>query len=83
MQQPTEKDISVAFQRLSITSETRKYGNELKELTTQFKTKIFTAIEILRKERRKRPDTKSIFESLKKNDATDILETGSRIRFIL
>ena len=68
MQQSTERDISVAFQRLSITPETRKHGNELKELTTPFKTKIYTAIEILRKEKKKRPDTKSIFEYLKKND---------------
>ena len=64
MQQTTDKD-SVAFQRLSITPETRKHGNELKELTTPFKTNFFTAIEILRKEKRKRSGTKSIFENLK------------------
>ena len=68
MQQSTERDISVAFQRLSITPEIRKHGNELKELTSPFKTKIYTAIEILCKEKRKRPDTKSIFAYLKKND---------------
>ena len=62
MQQSTEKDITVAFQRLSITPETPKHGNELKELTTPFQTKIFTAIEILRKEKKKRPNTKSIFD---------------------
>ena len=65
MQQSTEKDISVAFQRLSITPETRKHENELKTLTSPFKTKIYTAIEILPKQKRKRPDTKSIFEYLK------------------
>ena len=70
MQQSTERDISIAFQRLSITPETWKHGNELIELTTPFKTKIYTAIEILRKEKKKRPDTKSIFEYLKKNDET-------------
>ena len=44
-------------------------------MTTPFKTKIFTAIEILRKEKKKRADTKSIFEHLKKNDeTTDISE---------
>ena len=37
-------------------------------MTTPFKAKIYTAIEILRKEKKKRPDTKSIFEYLKKND---------------
>ena len=43
-------------------------------MTTSFKTKIYTAIEILRKEK-KRPDTKSIFEYLKVNDETaDISE---------
>ena len=66
MQQPTERDVSVAFQRLSITPETRKHGNELKELATPFKTKIYTAIEILCKEKKKRLDTKPIFEYLKK-----------------
>ena len=74
MQQSREKDISVAFQRLSITPETRKHGNELKQLTTPFTTKYFTAIEILRKEKKKRRDTKSIFEYLKKNETTDISE---------
>ena len=60
---------------MSITPETRKHGDELKELRTPFKTKNFTAIEILRKEKKKRPDTKSIFEYLKKNDeTTDISE---------
>ena len=39
-------------------------------MTTPFKTKFFTAIEILRKEKKKRADTKSIFEYLKKNDET-------------
>ena len=34
MYQSTEKDISVAFQRLSVTPETQKHGNELKEVTT-------------------------------------------------
>ena len=68
MHKSTEKDISVAFQRLSIIPETRKHGNELKELTTPFKTKVFTAIEILRKEKKKRPDTKSTFEYLKRNE---------------
>ena len=74
MQQSREKYISVAFQRLSITLETRNHGNKLKGLTTPFTTKMFTAIEILRKEKKKRPDTKSIFEYLKKNDTNDISE---------
>ena len=73
MQQSTEKDTSVAFQRLCITPETQKHGNELKELTT-FKTKIFTATEILHKEKRKCPKAKSVFEYIKKNETTDILE---------
>ena len=75
MQQSTERDISVAFQGLSVTLETRKHGKELKELTAPFKTKIYTVIEILRKEKKKRPVTKAIFEYLKKNDeTTDISE---------
>ena len=68
MQQSTEKDISVASQILSITPEKRKHGNELKELTSPFKTKIYTAIEILREDKRKSPHTKSIFEYHKNND---------------
>ena len=74
MQQATERDINVDFRRLSITPKTRKQGNEQKELTTPCKTKIFTVIEILRKEKKKRPDAKSIFEYFKKNKTTDISE---------
>ena len=75
MQQSTESDISVAFPRLSITPELRKPGNKLKEFTTPFKTKIYTAIEVLHKEKKKRPHTKPLFEYLKKNDeTTDISE---------
>ena len=65
MQKSTETDISVAFQRLSITPETWKHGNELKELTTPFKTKTYTAIEILLQEKKKRLDTKSIFRKIR------------------
>ena len=66
-QQLTERDISITFQRVSITPETRKQGNEREELTTPFKTKIYTAIGIFCKENKKRPDTKFIFEYPKKN----------------
>ena len=69
MQKSAEREISVAFQRLSITPETRKHGNEIKESTTPFQHKIFTTIEILLKEK-KRPDTKSIFEYLRKKSET-------------
>ena len=69
MQKSAEREISVAFQRLSITPETRKHGNEIKELTTPFQHKIFTTIEILLKEK-KRSDTKSIFEYLCKKSET-------------
>ena len=44
-------------------------------MTTPFTTiEIFTVFEILRKEKKKRPDTKSTFEYLKKNETTDISE---------
>ena len=39
-----------------------------------FKTKFFTAIEILCQEKKKHLDTKSIFEYLKKNETNDISE---------
>ena len=39
-----------------------------------FKTKFFTATEILYKEKKKCPNAKSLFEYIKKNEATDILE---------
>ena len=65
MQQPTEKDTSVAFERLPITPETQKHGNEPKELTT-FNTKFFTAIEILCKEKKKCPDTNLYLSTLKR-----------------
>ena len=61
-QQSREREISVAFQRLSI-PETRKHRNEIKELTTPFKTKVFTTIEILCKERKKHTDPNSTFEN--------------------
>ena len=73
MQQSTEKETSVAFQRLFVTPETQTHGNELKELTT-FKTNIFTATEMLHKEKKKCPNSKSIFEFIKKNETTDISE---------
>lgn len=73
MQQSTEKETSVAFQRLFITPETQDHGNELKALTT-FTTKIFTATYMLHKEKKKCPNAKSIFEYIKKNETTDISE---------
>ena len=36
MQQSIEREINVAFQRLSIALETQKHENEMKELTAQF-----------------------------------------------
>ena len=36
MQQSIEREINVAFQRLSIALETQKHENEIKELTAQF-----------------------------------------------
>ena len=73
MQQSTKKETSATFQRLFITPETQKHGNELKKLTT-FKTKIFIATEMLHKEKKKCPNAKSIFEYIKKNETTDISE---------
>ena len=45
----------------------------MRELISLVKTKIFTAVEILCKEK-KHLDTKSIFEYLKKNETADIFE---------
>ena len=45
----------------------------MKQLTT-FKTKFFTAAEILHKEKKKCPNAKSLFEYIKKNETTDISE---------
>ena len=39
-----------------------------------FETKFFTATEIPHKEKKKCPNAKSLFEYIKKNEATDILE---------
>ena len=66
MQQSTERGTSVAFQRLSITPETPKHRNELKESTTPFKTKIYTAKEILRKKRRNVPIQNRYLSTLKR-----------------
>ena len=48
MQQSVEREISAAFQRLPITLDTPTHRNLIKEMATPFKTKIFTAIKILR-----------------------------------
>ena len=60
--------------KTSVTPEIRKNVNQLKEFTTLFKTKIFTATEILHKEKKKRRDTKSMFEYPKENETTEISE---------
>ena len=55
-----------------ITQKSRIIGNERTSSTTPFKTHVFARIEVLRKEKKKHPNTKSISEYLKKNETSDI-----------
>ena len=70
MQQSTEKRHQCSFSKTSITPETQKQGNELKELT------VFNFYSHRNPAQRKEemPHAKSIFEYLKKNETTDISE---------
>ena len=58
MTQSEDNEISFAFQRLSLDPE----PNDQNKSKFTFTKKVFEAIDILRKKKKKRPDTKSICE---------------------
>ena len=66
----TEKDISIAFEKLAITS---KDGDHCKTPTTifsYFKSKILAAIDDIRQKKR-RPDIDAIYEHIMKSEASN------------
>ena len=58
MTQSEDNEISFVFQRLSLDPE----PNDQNKSKFTFTKKVFEAIDILRKKKKKRPDTKSICE---------------------
>ena len=71
MTQSDDNEISFAFERLSLDPEPNDKNKSKFTLTK----KIFEVIDILRNEKMKRPDTKSIYELIKKNYNISISES--------
>ena len=71
MTQSNDNEISFAFERLSLDSEPNDKNKSKFTLTK----KVFEAIDILRNKKKKRPDTKSIYELIKKNYNISISES--------
>ena len=68
-QEPTEKEISTALEKLTITNDLEKNGENTE--TSLFKPKILRAIDRI-KERKKRPDIDSIYDYLSRMKASNI-----------
>ena len=62
-QEPTEKEISTALEKLTITNDLEKNG-EHTETASLFKPKILCAIDPI-KEKKKRPDTENVLVNKK------------------
>ena len=71
MTQSDDNEISFAFERLSLDPEPNDKNKSKFTLTK----KVFEAIDILRNKKKKRPDTKSIYELIKKNYNISISES--------
>ena len=71
MSKSDDNDISFAFERLSLCTDANKNASHTNVLTEN----IFQATDIIRNKKRKRPDTKSLFEFIKKNDNSNITES--------
>ena len=69
-QEPMEKEISTALEKLAITNELEKNG-ENTETSSLFKPKILCAIDRI-KEKKKRPDIDSIYYYLSRTEASNI-----------
>ena len=66
-QEPTEKEISTALEKLTITNDLEKTT----EISSFFKPKILCAIDRI-KEKKKRPDIDSIYDYLSRTEASNI-----------
>ena len=71
MTQSDDNEISFAFERLSLDPEPNDKNKSKFTLTK----KVFKTIDILRNKKKKRPDTKSIYELIKKNYNISISES--------
>ena len=69
-QEPTEKEISTALEKLTITNDLERNG-ENTEISTLFKPKSLYAIDRI-KEKKKRPDIDSIYDYLSRTEASNI-----------
>ena len=68
--EPTEKQLSTALEKLRITKDLRKSG-ENTATSSLFKSKILCAIHLI-KEKKKRPDIDSIYDYLSRTEASNI-----------
>ena len=69
-QEPTEKEISTALKKLTITNDLEK-NRENTETLSSFKPKILRAIDRIKK-KKKRPDIDSIYDYLSRTEASNI-----------
>ena len=69
-QEPMEKEISTALEKLTITNDLEKNG-ENTETSSSFKPKILCAIDRI-KEKKKRPDIESIYDNLFRTEASNV-----------
>ena len=66
-QEPTEKEISTALEKLTITNDLEKTT----EISSLFKPNILCAVDRI-KEKKKRPDIDSIYDYLSRTEACNI-----------
>ena len=66
----TEKDISIAFEKLAITSNGGDYCKTPTTIFSHFKSKILAAIDEIRQKKR-RPDSDAIYEHIIKSEASN------------
>ena len=67
MIESNENEISFAFERLSLTSDSN--DNKSKHSLTN---NVLEAIDVIRHKKKKRPDFKSIYELIKRNENANI-----------
>ena len=68
-QKPTEKEISTALEKLTITIDLQKKTGQSTETSSLFKPKVLCVIDRI-KEKKKRPDIDSIYDYLFKTEAS-------------
>ena len=68
-QEPTEKEISTALEKLTITIDLQKKTGQSTETSSLFKPKVLCVIDRI-KEKKKRPDIDSIYDYLFKTEAS-------------